>query len=138
MLGTHSAEVASHPDRVTTVFVLTTIAGGCACAVCPLGYLWEGRHGVQQGLTACMTCWLTGILAIELCRAFQDSQAVYGLALTGILVRMVLPLALCGASSFWLGMGPSQCLAICFVLIYPVFLAAETYFIVHMLNHANP
>lgn len=119
---------------MTTFIVLTGIACGCAFAVCPLGFYWEGTRGIQLGMMACLACWICGILGIELCRVYQNSTSVYGLALTGILVRMVLPLAMCGATALWAGTRNAQCLAICFILIYPIFLAADTYFVVRMLG----
>jgi hypothetical protein len=121
-------------QRSTTWLILMLTAGGCAAIVCPLADRMDPQRGLGLAVLACFVCLTTGLIVVELFFRFHSPDAAYALAVLGQLIRMAIPLALCGATYLIAGLEPAKVLAICFVIVYPAVLAVETWLIVKELQ----
>jgi hypothetical protein len=120
--------------RGTAWLALLLTVGLCAAIVCPLANRLDAERGVGLALLACLVCLTTCLITVELFFRFHSPEAAYALALLGQLIRMAIPLGLCAITLLTAGEELARILAICFVIVYPVVLAVETWLFVRELR----
>ena len=128
------ARMFQRSERSTAWLALMLTAGGCAAIVCPLANHLDPERGIVLALLACLVCLTTGLVMVELFFRFNSPDTAYALAVLGQLIRMAIPLAVCGATLLTAGLDLAKILAICFVIVYPAVLTVETWLCVRKLQ----